>query len=154
MITLKNNISINKPIEKVFGFIANPENLPKWNYYLKTVHKIADGNPVIGSQYHQVRKKDEQYFAITGFEENRSIEFTSTKSSFLKFKRQFTFSIFEGVCMIDDIFEISTGLPVPAFINKLLGKKPQMAVKENLLKLKQLLETGQTILQDGRLISL
>ena len=91
MITLKNSISINKPIEKVFGFIANPENLPKWNYYLKTVHKIADGNPVIGSQYHQVRKKDEQYFAITGFEENRSIEFTSTKSSFLKFKYSFPF---------------------------------------------------------------
>jgi len=115
---------------------------------------MADGNPVIGSQYHQVRKKDEQYFTITGFEENKTIEFSSTRSSFLKYKRQFTFTVLEGTCMVDDIFEISTGLPLPALINKLLGKKPQMAVKENLLKLKQLLETGQTTLQDGRLVSL
>ena len=151
MLTMLNNVEIDCPLQKVFAFIAQPENLPLWNYYLRTVTKTAEGNPFIGATYHQQRIKDEQHFAITAYEENKLIEFTST-GGFIKFKRLFTFAASGNGCIINDSFQISTYLP--SFINKLIAKKTKAAVKENLLKLKQLLETGETILQDGRKISL
>lgn len=152
MIILRNTIDINVPLQRVFIFLADPENFPKWNYYLKTVKKIADGNPVIGSEYHQVRKTDEQYFAITEFKEDELIELTSIKKSKIKFKRRFTFSATENGCRVDDLFELGTW--GPSFIGKLVSKKPEKAVKENLMKLKELLENSTTILQDSRLVSI
>lgn len=152
MITLRNTIDINAPLEMVFKFLANPENFPKWNYYLKTVKKIADGNPVIGSEYHQVRKSDEQYFAIASFKESELIEFASIRKPSIKFKRCFTFSATEAGCRVDDLFEF--GYWVPSFIGKIVSKKPEKAVKDNLMKLKELLEYGETTLQDGRSVSL
>jgi uncharacterized membrane protein len=152
MLTLKNQLQINCPLEKVFGYLSMPENFPKWNYYLRSVKKIAEGHPIIGASYHQVRIKDEQYFTISAYDENNYIEFNSTGGTFLKFKRRFSFSATAGGCIIDDLFEIRTFLP--SFINKIIAKKPQAAVKENLLKLKELLETGATILQDGRRVTI
>ncbi len=152
MIVLRNSIIINAPLEKVFKFLADPENFPKWNYYLKTVRKVGDGNPVIGSTYHQVRKADEQYFTISGFKENEFLEVSSTKKSAITFKRRFSLSAKENDCCLNDHFELAP--LVPNFIGKWVSKKPQKAVGENLMKLKELLETGATTLQDGRVISL
>jgi len=152
MIVLRNSIIINAPLEKVFNFLAAPENFPKWNYYLKTVSKIGEGNPVIGSTYHQIRKADEQYFTISGFKENEYLEISSTKKSAITFKRKFSFSTTENGCCINDYFELAPR--VPNFIGKWLSKKPQKAVGENLMKLKELFEKGATTLQDGRVVSL
>jgi len=151
MLTMKNQVDINCPLEKVFNFLSNPENFPKWNYYLRSVRKIAEGNPIIGATYHQQRIKDEHYFTISAYEENKLIEFNSTGGSLLKFKRRLNFAATNDGCTIKDIFEIRTFLP--SFINKLIAKKPEAAVKQNLLKLKELLETGETVLQDGRRVS-
>jgi len=152
MLKIKNSILIQVSTEKVFAFLAVPENLPLWNYYLITVNKISTGKPVIGSQYHQVRKKDEQYFEITGFEENKLIEFTSTRPSLIQFKRKMFFSSTNNGCTIDDVFELKS--IVPSFLLRLLTKNIQKAVNENLGKLKQLLQTGTTTLQDGRIVNL
>lgn len=152
MIILRNTINFDVPSQKAFQFLADPENFPKWNYYLKSVRKMVDGNPIIGSVYHQVRNTDEQFFTITRLEENRIIELTATKKSKIKFRRLFTFSTTTDGCSIEDHFELAPW--VPTFIGKLINKKPQKAVKENLIKLKELLETGQTLLQDKKLVVL
>jgi len=152
MLKIKNSVLIEVSTEKVFAFLAVPENLPHWNYYLVSVNKISTGKPIIGSQYHQIRKKDEQYFEITGFEENTFIEFTSIRSSFIQFKRQMSFSSAHNGCIVDDLFELKS--IVPSFLMRLFTKNIQKAVSENLGKLKQLLETGGTTLQDGRIVTL
>ncbi len=152
MLTMINQVQIDCPPENVFAFISKAENFPKWNYYLVSVIKTSEGNPFIGATYHQTRKKDQQDFAITAYEENRTIEFSSVGKGLIRYKRKFNFTSTEEGCMIDDLFQIRTFLP--GFINRMIAKRPQAAVKENLLKLKQLLETGETILQDGRKVGL
>ncbi len=149
MLTMINQIAINCPIQKVFSFIAQAENFPKWNYYLLSVTKTAEGKPIIGATYHQTRIRDQQNFTITRYEENKVIEFSSF-GGFLKYIRRFSFSPSGNGCIVDDLFQIRTYLP--GFINRIIAKRPQAAVKENLLKLKQLLETGETTLQDGRTV--
>jgi len=152
MVIIKNEIQIDSELEKVFSFLANPENLPKWNYYLVTVKKIKEGNPVIGSQYHQVRKKDAQYIELTALEGNKLIEFSSIKSSFIRFKRRMFFSATANGSLIDDIIELRSF--IPSFLLRLFTKKIQEAVKANLYKLKELLETCTTTLQDGRVVTI
>jgi len=147
-----NEVSVNCPLEKVFSFLAAPEKFPLWNYYLRSVQKVQEGNPVIGARYHQQRVKDEQNFSVTAFEKNKYIEYSSTGGTWLKFKRRFNVSMVNSVCIVEDRFEIRTFLP--SFINSIIAKKPAAAVKENLLKLKELLETGTTVLQDNRRITL
>ena len=54
--------------------------------------------------------------------------------------------------IIVDRWELSFGLFGP--LEKLAGNRMKSAVKENLEKLKELLETGSTILQDGRSVAI
>jgi len=146
-----NSASIETNVEKVFKFLADPENIPLWNYYIKEVSKISPGTIEIGARFHQIRKNDEQTFEITKFQKNKIIEFTTDSSSSIQFKRQLIFQEKNSHCLVEDHFELDTGYPL--FLQKLFSKMIKKSIKENLIKLKQLLETGRTVLQDGRVIS-
>jgi hypothetical protein len=60
MLEFENTIRIDRPVDEVFAFLSDFENIPKWNYYVLEVRQLSD-NPVgVGTTYHQVRKTDEQ----------------------------------------------------------------------------------------------
>jgi hypothetical protein len=59
------------------------------------------------------------------------------------------FEDISGKTLIVDTWELDPDLP--GIIERLSVKPARSAVKENLLKLKQLLETGTVTLQDGRM---
>ena len=149
MIKFQNSISIEVPIEKAFDFIAGPENFPHWNYYLKSVTKISEGETMLGARFHQIRKQDEQVFEITQFEQYKLIELTTLPKANLYAKRLIVFSTTGQGTQIEDFFELDSGHP--SFLQKLFVGKTKRAIKENLDKLKELLETGYSTLQDGRI---
>jgi len=148
MILILNEISINTSLEKTFAFLSNPENLSLWNYYIKSVRRISSDSNIVGSEYHQIRERDEQFFKISQFEENKSIEFISNPGSSIYFKRKMIFSKVKGETLIEDHFELDTNQPL--IFQKFFSRKIKNAVKENLAKLKTLLETGQVTLQNGK----
>jgi len=148
MVSFDNSITIDAPVKKVFDFLSTPEKIPLWNYFVVSVRKISDGNDIIGSRYHQVRKRDEQTFEIINWEENRFVEYSTIPGSLVQFKRQMTFSEVNNQCLVEDSFSLNTGFPV--LLERLFTRKVKSAVKENLTKLKELLETGKTTLQDER----
>ncbi len=150
MITISNSIEINVPLPRLFIFLADPETLPLWNYYVKSVRRIFPELNGIGARYHQTRKDDEQIFEITGLIENRSIELRTIPGSSLQFKRLMTFTSIGNNCVLEDLFELDTGHPL--LFQKILSGSIRTAVKENLTRLKQLMEKGKTTLQDGRVI--
>ena len=43
MIDFENTIVIQRPVEEVFAFVANFENVPKWNYYVMSVRQRSEG---------------------------------------------------------------------------------------------------------------
>ena len=152
MITISNSIEINIPLTRLFNFLADPETLPLWNYYVKAVRRISPEKKGIGARYRQTRKEDEQIFEITSLKENTFIELRTISDSSVQFKRQMTFTKIADKCVLEDFLELDTGHPI--LIQKILAGSIRTAVKENLTKLKQLLENGKTTLQDGRLIEL
>jgi hypothetical protein len=153
MIEFKHSISIKRPINEVFAFLSDFENISKWNYYVLQVRKISKGAVGVGTTYHQLRKSDEQLFQITEFEFNLKVAVKTLPESPLKFERRFTLQAEGSTTHLKDEWEeLDTGKP--ALIEKLAAGRVRSAVAENLGKLKELMETGSVRLQDGRRVSL
>jgi hypothetical protein len=116
------------------------------------VRKLSDGPIGVGTLYHQARKTDEQRFRITEFERNRKIVVKTLPQSRPQLERSFTLSEEDGATRIRDEWKLNTG--IPGLLEKLGAGRVKSAVAENLAKLKQLLEQGQVVLQDGRRVAL
>jgi uncharacterized membrane protein len=152
MIRFDNTVEINHPIEEVFGFIANFENIPRWNYYVLNVRQIVGGHPGIGTVYHQVRQGDEQDYQIVDFQPYHKVAIKTLPGSMPSFERVFTFEETDAGSRIMDVWELETGHN--QLVERLGAGRIKAAVADNLGKLKQLLERGETRLQDGRISKL
>lgn len=148
MIEFDNAIRINRPIAEVFAFLSDLENIPKWNYYVLKVIKLTKDPTGVGSVYHQVRKTDEQDLLIVEFIQNRKIVVKTLPRSSPDFEMTLTLQQEGSATLLQDEWRLDSGLP--AAIEWLGSGKVKSAVAENLAKLKELLEDGQIVLQDGR----
>lgn len=149
MTILENRITINKPLNEVYDFIYDFKNIPRWNYYVEKVTEIPE-NGSDKKIYHQVRKNDEQTFVITESEFPALIKIETLNKTGIRFKRFFTFKASgPGKCIINDHFEVD--FRIPEWMSGLAKNKMKKAVQENLFKLKELLEAGETVLQNGKL---
>jgi uncharacterized protein YndB with AHSA1/START domain len=146
---IKNSVYIQANPERVFDFLSKPEKLPLWNYYVERVENILTSIEKTGSRYRQIRKNDEQIFEITGFEKNRLLVFSTLPDSKVQFNRQLIIENRDGNTLLNDRFELDTGYP--GIIQNVFKNRVKKAILENLNKLKQLMETGRTTLQDGRI---
>jgi hypothetical protein len=106
----------------------------------------------VGTAYHQVRKSDEQDFRIIEFELNHSVAVKTLPHSLPSFERKFTLYEEGNTTRVRDEWKLDTGRP--ALLERLAGGRVKSAVAENLAKLKELLEEGRVVLQDGRRVSL
>lgn len=150
MIQIKNELKINKSIEDTYRFIEQFENVPLWNYYVKSVKKVSSNIDGSGTIYHQVRKNDHQKFKVIEYNPPSLITIETIGNSNPKFKRTFKLKQKSNQTHLDDSFEVETGLPV--ILERLLKNKMKIAVSKNLHNLKDLLENGKTIMPDGRFI--
>ncbi len=55
MATFENTVRIRRPIEEVFGFLSQFENVPKWNYAIVETRMVSEGPVGVGTIYRQVR---------------------------------------------------------------------------------------------------
>ena len=148
MFEFENTIRINRPLAEVFAFLLDLENLSKWNYYVLQVRKRSDGPIRIGTIYHQVRKTDEQELRITELEPNHTLTVQTVPPSSPSLEMRFTLDAEADTTLIRDAWKLETG--APGLFERLGARRIQSAVAENLTKLKELLEVGRVVLQDGR----
>jgi uncharacterized protein YndB with AHSA1/START domain len=151
MISFENSIRIRRPVGDVFEFVFDPVNLSKWNYYVLHVEKTSSGSLGVGSTFHQTRKKDQQNLRVTEYEANRRLSLETIGGSELKLTMRLHFEATEEGTLIRDTWKLDTGRP--RILERLAARRVMTAVGENLAKLKELLETGRTQLQDGRWVT-
>jgi carbon monoxide dehydrogenase subunit G len=73
----ENTVMIQRPVEDVFAFLADFENVPKWNYAIVETRKVSPGPVGVGTTYRQTRSvpsRSEEAFEVTAFESNRRLE--------------------------------------------------------------------------------
>ena len=73
MLEFENTIRIDRPVEEVFAFLSDFENIPKWNYYVLEVRQLSEGSIGVGTTYHQVRKSDQQDLRVIEFEPGHTV---------------------------------------------------------------------------------
>jgi uncharacterized membrane protein len=152
MIRFKNSIEIKSDAEDVFNFLADFTNIPKWNYYVRDVSKDSVGDIDEHTVFHQTRINDSQTYEITTYQPYHTITIKTKPGSSLQFKRTFKLDTHDTYTVIEDIWKLDTGKH--NIFEKLAFQKIKKAVSENLNKLKELLESGKTTLQDGRQVTL
>jgi hypothetical protein len=124
----------------------------KSSYYVLEVRQLSESPLGIGTTYHQVRKSDEQDFRMIEFEPNHSVAVNALPHSSPIFERRFTLYEEGDTTRIRDEWKLDTGRP--AVLERLARGRVKAAVAENLAKLKELLEEGRVVLQDGRQVTL
>lgn len=46
-------VVLDAPVERVFAFLADPENRPRWQSSLRAVEMITDGEPRVGTRWRE-----------------------------------------------------------------------------------------------------
>jgi uncharacterized membrane protein len=151
VLEFENTVRIDRPVDEVFAFLSDFENIPKWNYYVLEVRRLSESPIGVGTTYHQVRKTDEQDFRITEFEPNHTVAMKTLPQSSPDLEMRFTLDEEGNTTRIRDEWKLDTGRP--AILERLAGRRVKSAVAENLAKLKELLEEGRVVLQDSRQVT-
>ncbi len=71
-----NTVTIERPVDDVFQFLADFENVPKWNYAIVETRKTSPGPVGVGVTYRQLRSvpsTSEERFEVTAFEPDRRL---------------------------------------------------------------------------------
>ena len=147
MLEFENTIYIDRPVDEVFAFLSDFENIPKWNYYVLEVRELSESPIGVGTTYHQVRKTDEQDFRIIEFEPDHIVAVKTLPQSSPGLEMRFTLYEEGNTTRLRDEWKLDTGRP--AILERLALRRVKSAVAENLAKLKKLLEEGRVVLQDG-----
>jgi carbon monoxide dehydrogenase subunit G len=74
--TFENTVMIGRPIEDVFAFLSDFENVPKWNYAIVETHKVSEGPVGVGTTYRQVRSvpsRSEERFEVIAYDPPRHL---------------------------------------------------------------------------------
>jgi uncharacterized protein YndB with AHSA1/START domain len=79
-----NTITIERPLSRVFAYLADLENLPQWNYAIGATRKITTGPVDVGSRYLQTRTipvHAEEHLEIIEFEPDRRLSIRGSLNS-------------------------------------------------------------------------
>ncbi len=71
-----NTVMIERSAQDVFEFLADFENVPKWNYAIFETRKTSPGPVAVGTTYRQIRSvpaRSEERFEVTEFEPGRRL---------------------------------------------------------------------------------
>ncbi len=72
----ENTVTIQRPAEEVFAFLADFENIPMWNYAIEETSKASAGPVGVGTRYRQTRSvpgRSVEDFEVTVFEPARRL---------------------------------------------------------------------------------
>jgi carbon monoxide dehydrogenase subunit G len=141
MATFENTVMIGRPIEEVFGFLADFENIPRWNYAIVETRKVSKGPVGVGTIYRQVRSvpsRSEERFEVTVYDPPRQLEIQGQLGPFPSRLSYALDAVPEGTRVTNSV-ELQLRGP-----GRLLGRvavpRVRDAVAANLRKLKELLE--------------
>ena len=76
MQTFENTVTIQRPTDEVFAFLADFENIPRWNYAIEETKKASAGPVGVGTRYRQTRSvpsRSVEGFEVTVFEPARRL---------------------------------------------------------------------------------
>jgi hypothetical protein len=145
MPTFQNTVTIARPADEVFAFLADLGNIPQWNYAIERTVPTSPGPPGVGATYRQTRTIphcSEETLQITAFEPPSRLTVNGQLGPFQATTSYLLQPVTGGTQLTNDI-ELD---PISALLRParpLVVPRIRRAVAGNLSALKQLLETGR-----------
>ena len=137
-----NEVEIGRPVEDVFAYLADFENVPEWNYAIERTTKVSEGPVAVGTTYRQIRnipRRSEESFSVTVFEPDRRLAIRGTLGPFdseLQYRLE---PIGQRTQVINEVELTPRG--ILGMVGRLASSRVKEAVASNLRELKRLLET-------------
>lgn len=141
MTSFQNQVEISRPIEDVWSYLADLENVPEWNYAIQRTVKITPGPIRTGSEFRQIRnlpRSSEETIRITRLESPDALEVSGTLGPF-QARLVYSLAATEtGTTLVNRIF-LTAGGPA-RILARLATSRIRRAVARNLKVLKEILE--------------
>jgi Polyketide cyclase / dehydrase and lipid transport len=145
MQTFENTVTIRRPAEEVFAFLADFENIPMWNYAIEETHKASAGPVGVGTRYRQTRSvpgRSTESFEVTVFEPASRL---AIHGQIGPFQATISYELEAGVGatrLVNNV-ELDPSQAMLRLAAPLAGPRIKAAVAQNLGKLRLVLEGGQ-----------
>jgi uncharacterized protein YndB with AHSA1/START domain len=139
----KNTVTIRRPVEDVFAFLVDFENVPRWNHAIESTTKTSSGPVRVGSTYRQMRSepsRSEEGFEVTVFEPARRLAIDGEIGPFHG-RAQYLLEPIEGATRLTNAVELEPSSVASKLLAPFAGSRIKTAVAENLDALKRILET-------------
>ena len=139
-----NTVRIERPVAEVFDYLADFENLPRWNYAIHETRKVGDGPVGVGSRYVQTRTiptHSEETFEVTAFEPHRRL---AIRGRFGPFPAESTYDLASDgdLTTLANTMELHPPRPV-SLVAPLASHGIKSAVAANLETLRRILERAR-----------
>jgi uncharacterized protein YndB with AHSA1/START domain len=142
MQTFENTVTIQRPAEEVFAFLADFENIPKWNYAIDETHQAPAGPVGVGTRYRQTRSvpsRSVEDFQVTVFEPARRL---AIQGQIGPFQAQISYELeaaADATRLVNNV-ELDPSRAALRLVAPLAAPKIKAAVAQNLGQLKLVLE--------------
>jgi uncharacterized protein YndB with AHSA1/START domain len=136
-----NSLVIRRQPADVFGFLADPENIPKWNYAIASTRQITPGEIRVGTRFQQRRtlpRPAEEELEVTEIAPNRRLVLQGDLGP-LHGSLAYELEEVPDGTRLTNVADLKAGGPV-GFVAELAGGRVQAAVADNLGVLKRILE--------------
>ena len=139
----ENVVTIGRPRADVFAYLAQFENIPRWNYAISETRKLTSGQVDVGTRYRQVRtlpSPSEEEFEVVEFEPYWRL---AVDGDLALFHGRVTYSLDDsgGATTLTNTMDLRASGPAN-LVAKLATRNVKTAVAANLGVLKELLERG------------
>jgi Polyketide cyclase / dehydrase and lipid transport len=145
MQTFENTLTIQKPAEEVFAFLADFENIPMWNYAIEETSKASAGPAGVGTRYRQTRSIPStsiEDFEVTVFEPASRLAIHGQIGPF-QATISYVLEAAGGATKLVNNVELDPAQAKLRLLAPLATPKIKAAVAQNLAKLKLILEGGR-----------
>ena len=144
-------ITVNRSPEEVYSYFRDFENLPTFMYHLESVRTGVDGRShwsakgpagtTVEWDAEVIEDKPGSRIAWRSLEgstvdSSGSVQFTAAPGG-------------QGTEVVADLEYSPPGGAVGTVVAKLFGEEPTQQIKDDLRRLKQVLETGEVVVSDG-----
>ena len=144
MIDFTNTVTIDRPIDAVYDYLADLRHVPEWNWAIETTEQITPGAIGVGTAYRQTRHtptRSVEYLRITALEPNRLITLSGDLGPFAS-TVIYTLRPDGTSTRIDNRIQLEPGGPA-RIAAPLLSGAIARSVADNLTTLRQKLEGTQ-----------
>ena len=143
MASFENTVTIRRPVEDVFAFLADFENVPKWNHAIVETTKVSPSPVRVGTTYRQTRSapsSGEEAFEVTVFEPTSRLQVQGGLGPFTARVSYLLEPTGSGTRLTNTVDLESSGLLT--LVAPLATSRIKHAVATNLDTLKQLPRSG------------